>query len=141
VVSTDTQGVLAADEMSKSHSHHQRIEVKKRIAGLALASLLGAGAFGASPAHASGVYGPDWRSCGMAWNGLGVVANKVTSCSFAKAAANTYLAQRTRNIRVYSKVTHRHYNMTARMAHWPGPDADPYLLITGGKGAKVKVVS
>jgi hypothetical protein len=95
----------------------------------------------ASTASASNPYAPD-RSCGQASNGLGVIANKVTSCGFAKATANAVIrGGMTGTFRVYSNATGRTYAMRARMAHWPGPDANPYLLITGGNGVKIKVVS
>lgn len=77
------------------------------------------------------------RYCGLATNGLAVHAVGPTSCSFAKATANTYLAQRHGTVRVYSRVTHRSYTM-----HCSFPsdgEGETYLLCTGANHARVEV--
>lgn len=88
------------------------------------------------------------RFCGYVSKGLGVRAVGPTSCSFAKATANTYLAQYAtgsplpaRYIRVHSKVTHLDYTMFCRIRHFSAIDANPYLLCTGGNNARVEVWS
>ena len=78
------------------------------------------------------------RFCAHSSNGLGVWAIGPTSCSFAKATANTYLAQHRAHIRVYSHVTHRSYNMWCRTIKTYD---SPYLLCTGANNARVEIRS
>ena len=113
--------------------------MKKIIAAVALAAAIVPAA--ASTASAHSVYSPD-RYCGQAPKGLGILANRVTTCAFARDVAGSRPDQGYYGtVHVYSRAVKRTITMRARMARWPGPDANPYLRITGGRGAVVKVVS
>lgn len=89
------------------------------------------------------------RYCGPSANGLGVLANKVTTCPFAKKVANVAFQRPTvkynwgygpkaGTIKVYSSATHKYVKMYCRMIETPD---SPYQLCTGGKGARVEVRS
>ena len=88
------------------------------------------------------------KSCGRTSNGLAVIANKATSCPFAKRVGNRAMrikAEELRpglwgipptTIRVRSPVTRKRYKMRCRTVVQPD---SPFTLCTGGKDARVEV--
>jgi hypothetical protein len=108
---------------------------------LILVTLVAALALLAVPSLASAdIYSP-YRFCGYSSNHLGVLGGPGTSCGFAKATVEKWLNTPGRHgpyYRVYSPVTHRTYTMHAR---WIRTQDSPYMLFTGGNGARVKLVS
>jgi hypothetical protein len=119
--------------------------IRVAVLGIALMAPLGADVADAEAAT--------WRSCGTTADGFpGVVGVGPTSCGFAKRVANAFEAKRMPSyeirphiwmpratwVRAYSPKMHRSYRM---YCHPRMTRESPYVTCTGGKGARVNLVS
>jgi hypothetical protein len=93
----------------------------------------GALASGGPPQHA--------KHCGHTAHGLGVLANKHTSCPFARVLGNKFLTRYTARsawVSAYSRAADRTVTLRCREVRtWDSP----YIVCSGGNRARLWVVS